>query len=1001
MPRGEIDEAVDDLRKWFRLFSLDEFVEGDITRQSPIGGGNLAGLNVPNTGSDQQAIVANQRFLEASGLSPLIKRLSSLIVDTQRGSFTSSALINELISISEEFKQAGTINPKVRQIISNFELANVIAPFFEKSITKSSAGIDASLKEVLGTLNSENKGGININPNSPSKDNPTASILLNKSTRISISNKNGNALSIFFNTIPTMEWSRAIPLVNIKFQFQRPAISADNKASTPSMLKFLEGAVQLSPKSTTQGVNQGSPGSSGQTDFDLKLQTAQSLDTEFGLSGDNNPEGIGEAGSELFLMPQTLVNANAGDSEALRAVPIIDKFRPLASLRQFEVDITPAAGAIAYRTAKLSFTLHDRSRLNEISDFIKAGLYNNTEMLIEYGWEHPDKDKGNAYARFINSLRIKEKYQISNYDLQLKTNGEVDIDLSLFTKGAVDLYTSKIADTEDVIQPQEFVQQLQDRISELRKRIFNQEQTLTKEIRGQQILNTAGDHNANIELSPQLRRELRKTLAQLDKNPAESAKELRQALIDLYGTDGTDGAARTLANSISDQINRKMKIIKGKSIKQGGERTDDPFLESEDFGDKKEAYVSLAKLFLIFVVQPLARTRKFDDIQVIFYNLNSKAGNGRGSNLGSFPIEVGNFQKKYKKLATQRRTANLTLQEFMRFIGNGYLEDISNPLYGLRDLYRYEPDRETGKRNIPVRKFRNNPTALNTEIQNRMRSAGIPDGIFQLPQVDMYVECVPAHATREGESSNVFDGLTVLRIHVFDKLASEFESQQDFLAAQRDDAIATLGDFPLGATTNDDQKDEQNKTLNELVQKAVERGLVEPITSKDGNGSNKVYRFKGGARALKSFIAETMPSIYYGVNNTAVLEAGLRTMQDQKLTSINMINAGDKGDLTPNGGATNGVPVRLFPAQMNMRTLGCPIIEFTQKMFCDFQTGTSFDNIYYATKIQHSIEPGRFNSSIEWVPGDAYGQYQNVVEKVNAAIAILSDMDGSDLGQTG
>lgn len=1003
MPKSALDDAVNELRRWFLLFSLEEFVTGDLVRKI-IPQSSSAIPNILEPGNDAIGINIGGAIVQPGGeISATIQALSSIIVNTQRGGFTSPVLIERINSVFREFQQAGALNPP---ILSKFkDLTNIITPFYEPevlagSITNISLGSLVSIKDVLGPLADQKNGGINSNPQAPTKDTPTVSMIFNKSTQISLSNKNGNALSIFFNAIPTLEWSRAIPFINIKFQFQRPSISVDNRPITPSIIRFLEGSAQLVKTSNAPGGSVISAIGGGADSFNLKLQTASSIDNNFALTGDVNPDGIGEAGTELFLLPQTMINADSNNSEEFRVTPIIDMFRPLASLRKFEVDISQAAGVISYRTAKLSFTLHDRSRLHEIADFIKAGLYNKTEMLIEWGWEHPDKSGNNVFADFINALKIKEKYQISNYDLQLKTNGEVDIDLSIFTKGGVDLYTSKIADSDDSIEPQELIRQLQERISQLRQRVFKQDQRFVEEIRGQQILSTAGDNNSNIELTPALARELKKTLSQLSDNPSEGAKELRKALEELYGTDGTDGLARTLGKTISKTINDKISLIKGKPILLGGTKTPDPFLDPDNFTPlKSEQYVSLAKLILLFVIQPLARTKKFDDIQVIFYNLNDHAGFGANKNLGEYPIEIGNFQKNFKKLATLRRTANLALQEFIRFISNRYLEDISNPLYGLRDLYReYEADKETGSRPIPKRKFANNPTALNNIIESRMREAGIPDGIFKLPQVDVYVECVPAAPNGEGQADSIFEGLTVLRIHVFDKLATSFEGQQSFLSAQRRDEIRSLGNI----TASRENEGQFKASVQDIVNKAKESKLIEIITPLDGKGSQTVVKFKGGPREIKNFIAQTMPTMFFGVNNTAVLDAGLKTLQDEKLTTINMINAGDKGDLTPNGGATNGLPIRLFPAQMNMRLIGCPIMEFTQSLFCDFQTGTSFDNIYAATRIQHSLEAGKFYTSVTMTPLDAYGQYQSAVQKVGDAIAILSEFDGTnDLGQIG
>lgn len=951
MPKTTLDDAVNQLRKWFLLFSLDEFIAGDIARQVQ--------------SIDQASIT------QAEDIPPDIRSVAEIIVNTQRGGFTSPVLMQKLSDLSKDLDETGT---------SSLALSDIVSAFYENEVLGNELGVNTSIKEILGPLSSQEGNGINSNPQSPDKNSPTVSILFNRTTQIALSNKNGNAISIFMNSIPTMEWSRAIPFISIKFQFQRPAVSTDNRPITPSTVRFLEGSGKLTH------TGKAPVGFAEAGTFDLKLQTAVSADNDFALTGDINPEGIGEAGTELFLLPQTMVNANQDNSEENRITPVIDLFRPLASLKKFEVDVSQAAGVISYRTAKLSFTLHDRSRLNEIADFIKAGLYNETEMLIEWGWEHPDKSGDNVFADFINALKVKEKYQISNYDLNMKANGEMDIDLSIFTKGGVDLYTSKIADTDSTIESQELVRQLQKQISNLRQQVYRQDKRFVEEIRGEQILGTAGDNNSSIELSKSLKIELRKTLSQLDKNPSRSAKQLREALEELYGTDGTDGAARSLADSIAKRIDDKISLIR-----RGASKTPDPFLDPKNFNSsdqKEEHYVSLSKLLLLFVVQPLALTKKFDDIQVIYYNLNGHAGFGANKNIGEFPIEIASFQKNYKKLGTKRRTANLALQEFIRFIGNRFIEDIANPLYGLQDFYRDSPDKQTGG-NIPIRKFKNEPTALNNAIEERMREAGIQDGIFELPQVDIYVECVPAFPSGEGVAENVFEGLTVLRIHVFDKKATSYEGQQAFLSAQRRDEIRSFGN----ATFEKENDDKYKTSIQNIIEKARESELIEIV---EDRGGRTLVNFKGGPKEIKSFIAQTMPTMFYGVNNSSVMDAGLKTLQDPKLTTINMINAGDKGDLTPNGGATNGLPIRLFPAQMNMRLFGCPIMEFTQAIFCDFGTGTSFDNIYAATKIQHSLEPGKFYTSVTMTPLDAYGQYQSAVQKVGDAIAILSELEGNE-----
>lgn len=955
MPKTKLDIAVEELRQYFQLFSLEDLVSGDIAR-------NFSFLNFEQDNG-----------LNLSGVEddPLLTKLSDLFIQTQQGSLPTPEITRKVIS----FDQTKPIESQLTPLI-------ISEPYFERNLLPFKPGIS----EILGDLN-DSSDGINVNPSNPTKDQPTVGMFLIRNSRIALSNKNGNALSIFMNSIPTHEWNLAVPFINIKFQFQRPAVSSTGRANTPSINRFLEGATQL-----------------GQNTFDLKLQTGTSVDQEFILAGDG--ESIAEAGTELFLMPQTLVNPNSS-GDGTRVVPVIDRFRPMASLISFDVSVVSAVGLMAHRTANLKFTLHDRSRLSELSDFIKSGLYNKTEMLIEYGWEHPDKSQNNVFANFINGLRTKEKYAISNNSFQFKNNGEVDVELSLYTKGAVDMYTSQVAaGSNEIISERDAIAELQERIGELRRKVFKPGAVYTKEIRGQQILNTASDTKAELELTKDLRKELKQTLKVLESNPTKSAKELRERLIELFGE---KGRAQSLGSNIASVIDKKMKKISGRLPERGGrERTPDPFmipLSERRFdkilgevtgelrqGEKEEQFVSLAKLMLLFVLQPLASTKKFDDIQLLFYNMNNSAGFGRGQNIGQFPIDYRDFKKQYKKIATLKRTANLSLREFMQFVSNRFIEDIANPIYGLRDFYRAKPDKETGKAVPKERADRKDPRGLNTKIEQRLKE--VTGGVFKLPQIDMYVECVPGHPAQEGQSKDSLEAMTILRIHVFDKLASSFESQSDFLASQREDEIRALGNLPPPKET-DEYTQGDIGSLKKLISAAERKGLIEAIRNdnrNDGEDPGPIYRFKGGPNKVKEFIAQTMPTIIFGANNTAIIDAGLETLQDQKLSTINMINSGDKGDLEANGGATNGLPVRVFPAQMNSRMFGCPILEYTQGFFADFQTGTTIDNVYLVSNIEHNMGPGKFSTAARMTPVDGYGQYQSMVQKVNEAVSVLAEI---------
>lgn len=933
MVNRALKNATKDLRM-FNLFSLESLVD--------------EALKVDASFITKQSEVANDN--------PLLAKLRSLLVETQQGALLSNDLVKEIIEVKKGFESEGLPDP----------LYSTVIPYFDDQLVEF---VGLTIKDIIGQ-------DAHVNESSQSsKNSPTVSLYQIQSSRINQSNKNTDAVSIFMNAIPTLEFSRAVPFLNIAFQLSRPPVTND-RLSALSLTKFLEGASNIKGRKA-----------------DGIMARANS---SVAIVGGDVGFVSGSSGMELFTSPQTLVNAEPDNSESARIVPIIDPFRPFASITSFTVDVTPAPGIMSYRTAKLKFILHDRSRLHEIADFIKPDMYNKAEILIEYGWSHPNGDsKENPFGAFINALKVKEKYYVKNNSFHFKQNGEVDIELELYTKGSMDMYTSNIKDGRSVEDTQKVIERLQDKISELRDRVFNkQAKRFTREVRGAQIFNAASDGNSELQLSRPLRRELDKTIAALGKEGAgEDAKALRQALIDLYGKDknGSGGAAKKLSTTIGSAIQEKID-----KIRRGEKKTDDPFLFVLDANEKEQrkgvenVFVSLAKLMLIFVVEPLAATKKFDDIQLLFYRFNSSAGligGPRGSgNIGSFAIDIDNFHTRYKKVATARRTANLTLRDFLGFINNAFVEDTSNVNYGMRKLY-IENTKKEGKKK-PKKPYRD-ANIMNREIEKIMCEAGISDGVFRMPHVDVFIECVPADVLEQGSPANAGSNSTILRIHVFDKVATSYTTQGSLLSIARDNDISTIGDIPPTDNPNSATQQERDQAQAVLAN-AKAQNLIQEILGADGK--DKVYEVTGGPNNIKEFVKNTMPSITYGSNNTAVTDAGLKSMTDNKLSTINMIRSGDAGPLSPNGASQGGLPMQVLPAQLDLKTIGCPIVEYAQQFFMDMNTGTTVDNIYTVTKIQHTIEPGKFTTSFGMTPLDAYGKYRSMIQKVGAAIRVLGLM---------
>lgn len=952
MASTQLEEAIKDLSKFFSLFTLEDLVGAaisdnpDTTRQA------IETLRLSNMVGDQDPIA----------------KFSKLIVDAQTGVNLSKDILKEYRTILE----AGDVAEKV------YKTLDILAPDENEGLA------DTNIRDILGKPD-----GINENPNSPTKDSPSFGVFAVNTARITPSTRNANAAALFMNSVPTIEFSKCVPFIDIQFQLFRTAVDVSGRPQTLSLTRFLEGASKMEEGSADYAMQTGIP--AGRDDVPDQVFSSELQEI---LGGDKTPNGF--SGMELFTAPQTLVNADPDNSDGVRVAPIIDKFRPFLSIVDLTVSVVATTGIMSYKTAKLELVLHDRSRLYEIADFVKPDMAgsHNSELLIEYGWSHPDtQSKTNPYGPFLNGMRKKEKYHIRNSSFAIKDNGEVAISLELYMKGVLDFYNSSITEGGDIEEAQKAVTRIQERLSDIRSRVFKQKASYMKEIRGVQILNAAQDQTSQLDLSKEMKKELKSALKQLKNTESADAKTYHDELVKLYGTDGTDGVVATLLSKLSNELQRRMKLIQ-----RGKTRTHDPFIfDTRSFEkdgtakkldrvkEKKTKYVSFGKLAMIFLGIPLASSKKFDDVQFIFYPMNNGAGAARVLNVAQFPIDIDRFQQKFKKIKTLRRSNNLTLRDFVQFMGTTFFDDPSALGYGMRDLFTYEDDKELGtKVKVKDKELRENPAAMAHEQDRIMRDAGVPDGIFKMPHLDVYVETVPAESTDANSNSKaVNDTRTILRVHFYDRVATSYSSLGDLLRAVRDSDIGSIK--PPPPSNDEEARNDHDEIAQKMIKAATDFGLIEDMSK---NRDRSAVEIKGGPQKLKDFIKNTMPSIDLGLNNTAVISSGFKTQHDPRLSTVNMLRSGDASPLTPTGAGQGGIPLWLSPGQMDMNIIGCPIMEFAQGFFIDSQTNTSIDNIYHVTKLEHSINHSNFKTSLGFVPFDAYGQYRSLRDRIAGAIAI-------------
>ena len=86
-----------------------------------------------------------------------------------------------------------------------------------------------------------------------------------------------------------------------------------------------------------------------------------------------------------------------------------------------------------------------------------------------------------------------------------------------------------------------------------------------------------------------------------------------------------------------------------------------------------------------------------------------------------------------------------------------------------------------------------------------------------------------------------------------------------------------------------------------------------------------------------------------------------------------------------------GVPLQTAPVSLSLNTFGCPAINYGQSFFVDFGTGTTIDNVFVVTGIDHSISQGKFETKVKMTQIDAFGKYTSTLTTLTKTLAALKD----------
>jgi hypothetical protein len=187
-----------------------------------------------------------------------------------------------------------------------------------------------------------------------------------------------------------------------------------------------------------------------------------------------------------------------------------------------------------------------------------------------------------------------------------------------------------------------------------------------------------------------------------------------------------------------------------------------------------------------------------------------------------------------------------------------------------------------------------------------------------------------------------------------------------------------------------------------IIQELVSNGIVGPYkTSDDGTtgsvtiDAGKVLETKKSIDEVKRYVSTGLPTLVYGRSGGMINSIGVSSMNDAALATVNMIRNAPEDSTKPDATKTRGIPMRIIPTEMSVEMMGMPTLQYMQQVFVDLKTGTTADNIYAITNIDHKIGLDGFTTSLKLIPpGDAYASYESPITKAGIAIDSLKSVLG-------
>ena len=832
---------------------------------------------------------------------------------------------------------------------------------------------------------------------------------------------NTDIIQLYLTAMPPIFANQLMPYCDVEFQL--PVLDnseAEDKINRPSLYRFLMGSGQDLSKLTEADKSIANV-----------LDASTSEKRQARKAGEGTAKNQTFFGMEMFTSPQTLVNMDAlrenntaGSARLNNAKP----FLPPATLKDVAITVQNAgAGSIGRRTGSIKLQVHDRKRLVEMGEFLRGSDgYAKSTVWITYGMLAPrGRGEYDAYAKFVNeNMLVREAFVICNSQFSFTPDGGCEVSLTLSAKGGSRGLTTPIT-FGDIEKKRKEIDVL---IANIKKDIAlfggpREEKAGfdKKEIRIAQVISSAAE--GNIPSSPEDIKSINEDIEVVKKTLGGAMNRGTN-----FNKDSALALLTKLQGAMTQRASTKLTaetFVKNKLTSLS--ETNDPFLpdlRKNDFQSHrtiatgaigkavtaavasadgivyydpllcktvpdKSVCVSFGRLFSALCVPALTNAiadefewneTKLNDndnkcpyeIQFIFYQLNNKCGPVSSHNIAEFPMNKEMFVDAFSQLIEATGGDAITLEGMLNLI-NDQLGDPRQPGYGRSTFYKpfSVPKKDATK---PVEdQGPYAPATTPEQLTNQLNTWAYNYGDFVTPSLTFELEV----SSKSGGPVDLLSELsgkvaagyntpvlgtskiskTILKYHIYDRTSSPMDKTTKSLRLAKD------GTYYFVSSEHGDDIEFLSK-LNDTPTALTDTGQAVSIGK--------------GQEALMEYLGQIVPRIVIGTEGSLITQINLQSKTSGLEGTIALQGGTQKRDssLASTGLSQRqfNMPMILYPAQLTMTTLGCPLVAMAQHFFIDFGTNTTLDNEYVVTQVSHTFGKGKFESSWTLCYYDGYGR---------------------------